>query len=184
MPIEDSTTDAAEDAMAAEMGTEGTENPTPIEEDSGQHCPSCTCDEHTQSESSMDDVMDQHVDNAKDYTNVIGEGGDQGNMGDSGDQRPDGEESIEDVLDQHLDNAADMENQGEGDVNAEGMDPNGISRPADYDAKQGDMGLSEEEADEDEPQLDEVLRDGLDAHADDIQREKVVEYGWRSTGCF
>ncbi len=173
MPIEDSTTDTAEDAVAAEMGTEGTESPTPIEEDSGQHCPSCTCDAHGQSDPSMDEVMDQHVDNAKDYTNAIGEGGDQGNMGDTGDQRS-GEGSIEDVLDQHLDNAADMENQGEGDVNAEGMDPNGISRPDDYDAKQGDMGLSEDEADEDEPQLDEVLRDGLDAHADDIQREKVM----------
>ena len=152
--------------MAQDMGTEGTEQPTPIESE-GQHCPSCTCDEH--SDQSMDEVMDQHIDNAKDFTNSIGEGGDQGNIGER--RRC---ESIEDILDQHLDNAADMENHT--DTDSEGMDPNGISRPADYDEKQGDMGLSEENAEDDsEPQLDEVLRDGLDSHADGIQREKVID---------
>jgi hypothetical protein len=115
----------------------------------------------------MDQVMDRHIENASDYTNTIGEGGDGGNQ-DSADPG----ESIEDILDQHLDNAADME--GKGTVDAEGMDPQGISRPEDYEQKQGDMGLSEDEADEGEPQLDEVLRDGLDQHADGIQREKVV----------
>jgi len=69
-----------------------------------------------------------------------------------------------------------MEGEAQGDVNAEGMDPNGVSRPADYDQKQGDMGLSEEDAGQsDEPNLDEVLRDGLDSHADSIQREKVID---------
>ncbi len=166
-PTEDSTTDVAEDAMAQDMGTVGTKQPTPIEEDAVQHCPSCTCGAHGEAEPSMEEVLDQHLDNAKDFTNTIGEGGDQGSVGDS-----DPGESIEDILDQHLDNAADME--GKGTVDAEGMDPNGISRPDDYEQKQGDMGLSEEEADQDEPQLDEVLRDGLDAHADGIQREKVI----------
>jgi len=156
MPMEDATSDVAEATEAQDMDAE-------------QHCPGCNCPEHgEQAESSMEDVLDQHIDNAKDFTNTIGEGGDQGNIGDG-----DGEgESIEDILDQHLDNAADME--GNGTVDAEGMDPNGISRPADYEQKQGDMGLSEEEAAQDEPQLDEVLRDGLDQHADGIQREKVV----------
>jgi hypothetical protein len=165
MAQEDSTTNMAEDNMAQDMGTEGTQEPTPIEEIG--HCPGCRCDEHGSADKPMEEVLDQHIDNAKDFTNTIGEGGDQGNDGSA-----DPGESIEDILDQHLDNAADMENQGEGDVNSEGMDPNGISRPEDYDAKQGDLGLSEE--DNEEPQLDEVLRDGLDSHADGIQREKVV----------
>ncbi len=172
MPIEDSTTDVAEDQMAQDMNTQGTEQPTPIEE-TGQHCPSCTCGAHgeaAQAEPSMDEVMDQHIDNASDYTNTIGEGGDPGNQ-DSADPG----ESIEDILDQHLDNAADMEGQNNVDLDSEGMDPNGISRPEDYEQKQGDLGLSEEDADEDEPQLDEVLRDGLDSHADGIQREKVID---------
>jgi hypothetical protein len=168
MAQEDSTTDVAENAMAQDMGTEGTQQPTPVEEDAVQHCPSCTCGAHGEGakpEQSMDQVMDQHIENASDYTNTIGEGGDGGNQGSA-----DPGESIEDILDQHLDNAADMAQNG--DVNAEGMDPNGISRPEDYNAKQGDLGLSEE--DNEEPQLDEVLRDGLDQHADGIQREKVV----------
>lgn len=165
-PREDSTTDVAENAINQEMGTEGTEQPTPIEE-AGEHCPGCRCDEHAQMDKPIEEVLDQHIDNAKDFTNTIGEGGDQGNNGSA-----DPGESIEDILDQHLENAADME--GKGDVDPEGMDPNGISRPDDYDQKQGDLGLSEEDADEDGPQLDEVLRDGLDSHADGIQREKVI----------
>lgn len=174
MPIEDSTTDAAEDAAAAEMGTEGTKNPTPIEE-AGQHCPSCTCDAHEQtgSDQPIEEVLDQHIDNASDYTNTIGEGGDGGNQSSAGDQTSGDGDSIENILDQHLDNAADMAQNG--DVNSEGMDPNGISRPEDYNAKQGDMGLSEEDAENDDPNLDEVLRDGLDSHADSIQREKVID---------
>ena len=48
MPIEDSTTDAAENAMAAEMGTEGTANLRLLKNDR-QHCPSCTCDAHGES---------------------------------------------------------------------------------------------------------------------------------------
>jgi hypothetical protein len=46
MAQEDSTTDVAENAMAQDMGTEGTKQPTPIEEDAVQHCPSCTCGAH------------------------------------------------------------------------------------------------------------------------------------------
>ena len=165
MAQEDSTTDVAENAMAQDMGTEGTEQPTPVEAEG--HCPGCRCDEHggNVADKPIDQVLDQHIENASDYTNTIGEGGDGGNRGSA-----EPGESIEDILDQHLDNAADM--NGEKDVNAEGMDPNGISRPEDYNDKQGDMGLSEE--DNEEPQLDEVLRDGLDQHADGIQREKVV----------
>ena len=172
MTIEDSTTDAAEDAMAAEMGTAGTTSETPIEE-TAQHCPSCTCDEHTQNDKPMDQVMDEHVDNASDYANTIGEGGDGGDQSSAGDQTTGDGDSIEDILDQHLNNAVDMAQNG--DVNSEGLDPNGISRPEDYNAKQGDLGLSEEDAQNDDPNLDEVLRDGLDSHADSIQREKVID---------
>lgn len=173
MPVEDSTTNEAENAMARDMGTEGTKQETPIEEMSEKHCPSCQCSDHSQNDRPIEEVLDQHVDNASDYTNSIGEGGDQGNMSNAGNQGSDEDsdgESIEDLLDQHLDNAAEMENEG---INSDGMDPNGVSRPEDYDAKQGDLGLSEEDADG-EPQLDEVLRDGLDSHADSIQREKVI----------
>ena len=167
MAQEDSTSDVAENAMAQDMDTQGTEKPTPIESEG--HCPGCRCDEHSANEKPMDEVLDQHVDNATDYTNTIGEGGDSGNQGNA-----DSGQSIEDILDQHLDNAKDMENQGQGDIDSEGMDPNGISRPDDYDAKQGDLGLSEEDQ-EGNPNLDEVLRDGLDSHADSIQREKVID---------
>jgi hypothetical protein len=167
MVQEDSTTDEAENAMAQDMETEGTEQETPIEQES-DHCPGCRCDEHSQDQP-MEDVLDQHIENASDYTNTIGEGGDGGNQGSA-----DEGQSIEDILDQHLDNAADMES---GDVDPEGMDPNGISRPEDYNQKQGDMGLYEDDQEEDEgnPNLDEVLRDGLDSHADSIQREKVID---------
>jgi hypothetical protein len=163
---EDSTTDVAEQNMEQEMGTDGTEQPTPIESGDDKHCPSCTCGAHGEEDKPIEDVLDQHIENASDYTNTIGEGGDSGNQGSS-----DEGQSIEDLLDQHLDNAADME--GRSDVDADDMDPNGISRPEDYNDKQGDMGLSEDEQSE-EPQLDEVLRDGLDAHADGIQKEKVI----------
>jgi hypothetical protein len=144
MPTEDSTSDAAEQVEEQDMGGE------PV-----QHCPSCTCDEHSQ-EQPMEQVLDQHIDNATDYTNTIGEGGDGGNVGsDSSD--------MDDTLDQHVANATEM-NQD--------MDSNGVSRPGDYNQKATDLGLSEE--DSEEPNLDEVLRDGLDSHADNIQREKVV----------
>ena len=175
MAQEDSTSDVAENAMAQDMGTEGTEQPTPVEAEG--HCPGCRCDEHggNMADKPIDQVLDQHIENASDYTNTIGEGGDGGNRGSA-----DPGESIEDILDQHLDNAADM--NGEKDVNAEGMDPNGISRPEDYNDKQGDMGLSEE--DNEEPQLDEVLRDGLDQSRRWNPTRKSCEYGWRGFGCF
>lgn len=53
----------------------------------------------------------------------------------------------------------------------------GISRPDDYNESNtpGDMGLAEDEVPQEEsPDLTSVLKDGLDSHADGIQREKVV----------
>ena len=136
IPEENATSDEAMETEAQNMGV--------------KHCDSCTCDEHEQP---MEDVLDQHIENAKDFS-------------DSLDESPESEGSAEDVLDQHIDNAAEM-NQN--------MDENGVSRPEDYDQKDEDMGLSEEEADQDEPNLDEVLQGGLDQHADNIQREKVIQ---------
>lgn len=40
--------------------------------------------------------------------------------------------------------------------------------------KPGDMGLSEDEAPEESPDLSSVLKDGLDNHADKMQRDKVI----------
>lgn len=142
IPMEDATSDLAEETEQQDMLGE-------------KHCPSCTCDAHQEGES-MDEVLDQHIENASDYTNSIGEGGDGGNLGSSS--------SAEDVLDAHISNASEM-NQD--------MDSEGVSRPADFNQKQTDLGLSEE--DESDPNLDEVLRDGLDSHADSIQREKVID---------
>jgi hypothetical protein len=135
MPEENATSDEAMETEAENMGV--------------KHCESCTCDQH---ERPMDEVLDQHIDNAKDFSDSLED--------DNGDQE------AEEILDQHLDNATEMNQE---------MDQNGVSRPMDYDEKQGDMGLSEEEADQDEPNLDEVLQGGLDQHADNIQREKVIQ---------
>ena len=51
-----------------------------------------------------------------------------------------------------------------------------VSRPEGYteDNTPGDMGLSEDEVPEESPDLGEVLKDGLDNHADNIAREKVI----------
>jgi len=40
--------------------------------------------------------------------------------------------------------------------------------------KPGDMGLSEDEVPEESPDLSSVLKDGLDSHADNMQRDKVI----------
>lgn len=143
-PEEDATSNIAEDTIAEDMGED-------------KHCPSCTCGAHDQP---IEEVLDQHIENYKDYTNELGEGGEYGTEASTAGELP-----AENVLDQHIENAREMSDE---------MDGEGISRPDDYGQKQEDMGLSEEEADSDEPQLDQVLRDGLDAHADSIQREKVI----------
>lgn len=113
-----------------------------------KHCPSCTCEDHDQD---LDSLLDQHLENAKEFEDSIDDG------------QP---ATTTDLLDAHLDNQKEM---------LEGMDDEGISRPEDYNQKQGDMGLSEEEADQDGPNLDQVLQEGLDTHADSIQREKVIQ---------
>ena len=141
IPIENATTDVAEQTEAQDMDDE-------------KHCPTCACgahDEAAEGEGSADAVLDQHVENAQEMEAEMGEG------------QP---KNTTDILDQHLDNANSM---------LADMDENGVSRPADYDQKSGDMGLSEEEADEDEPSLDEVLQGGLDEHAQNIQKEKVLQ---------
>ena len=133
MPIENATSDEAEQTEAENMGGE-------------QHCPSCTCSDHQEP---IEDVLDQHIDNAQDYQESIDDG------------QP---SNTDELLDAHLDNSQDM---------LDTMDDQGISRPADYNEKDGDMGLSEEDAGE--PDLSEVLQGGLDQHADNIQREKVTQ---------
>lgn len=51
-----------------------------------------------------------------------------------------------------------------------------VSRPAGYgDNQPGDMGVGENGDQTDSPDLGNVLQEGLDAHADNIQREKVVQ---------
>lgn len=54
------------------------------------------------------------------------------------------------------------------------MDDN-ASTVEDYDTNQpGAMGLSEDDEQEQGPDLSQVLQDGLDSHSDNIQREKVI----------
>jgi len=130
IPIENATTDEAEQTEDQDMET--------------KHCESCTCGDHEDGEA----TLDQHVDNAQDFSDSLEDGA------------PEGAEA---TLDQHVDNATDMQTE---------MDEDGISRPDDYDDKHTDMGLSEEDAGE--PNLDDVLRDGLDEHAQSIQKEKVI----------
>lgn len=52
-----------------------------------------------------------------------------------------------------------------------------VSRPDTFDEQNvpGDMGLAEDEVPEESPDLSEVLRGGLDNHAEAIQKEKVVQ---------
>lgn len=144
VPEENATSDEAEQIESQDMNED-------------KHCPSCTC---SAGDESAENILDQHLDNYKDFTNTIGEGGNSGTEGAAGQS-----ESTENVLDQHIDNANEM---------GEMIDDQGVIRPEDYGQKDQDMGLSEEEADGDEPALDEVLRGGLDAHADSIQKEKVL----------
>lgn len=134
MPTEDSTSDVAMQTEQEDM-------------DPDAHCPSCTCG---QENADVGDVLDQHIDNAKDFSDSIGSN-----------QEEDGE----DVLDQHIDNANELNDRME----------NGTSRPENYDEGQNDLGLSEDEADEDSPDLSEVLRGGLDQHAHGIQKERVID---------
>jgi len=50
------------------------------------------------------------------------------------------------------------------------------SRPDGYDRdKPSDLGLAEDEDPNDSPDLSSVLKDGLDEHADNIQKEKIVQ---------
>jgi hypothetical protein len=60
---------------------------------------------------------------------------------------------------------------------AVGTDMQGnVSRPAGYgDGTPGDLGLSEEGESEEGPDMGSVLSEGLDSHAQSIQREKVVQ---------
>jgi hypothetical protein len=116
-----------------------------------RHCPSCTCGAHGETEEDLGSLLDQHLDNAQEFEDSIDDG------------QP---KTTTDLLDAHLDNQQEM---------LQDMDDQGISRPADYNEKHGDMGLSEDEAAQDGPNLDEVLREGLDSHADSIQREKTVQ---------
>jgi len=135
IPIENSTSDEAENYEQESMGE-------------AQHCPSCTCDQHGDS---AEDLLDQNLDNSKDFEDIIDDG------------QP---KTTTDLLDANLDNQQEM---------LQDMDPDGTSRPADYNQKQGDLGLSEEDANGSDPDLSEVLQGGLDQHADNIQREKVTQ---------
>lgn len=51
-----------------------------------------------------------------------------------------------------------------------------VSRPDNYDENTpSDLGLAEDEVPEEQPDLGGVLQEGLDSHADNIQREKVIQ---------
>jgi hypothetical protein len=113
-----------------------------------KHCASCTCGEH---DGELNGLLDQHLENARDFEQSIDDG------------QP---KSTEELLDAHINNQKEL---------MDTIDQTGVMRPADYNEKQGDMGLSEEEADGDQPRLDEVLKEGLDVHSDNIQKEKVIQ---------
>jgi len=138
VPIENATSDIAEETEQQDMLGD-------------KHCASCTCGNH---DDSIENVLDQHLENSKDFNEHI-----------DNDEQDDNKEpsDTEDLLDAHLENAADLEHRME----------NGTSRPEDYDQESGDMGLSEEDAGE--PDLSQVLQGGLDQHADSIQKEKVIQ---------
>jgi hypothetical protein len=83
--------------------------------------------------------------------------------------------SVEEHLNAAIDNNKEMlSTMGEEDLpNGDEMEDN-VSRPEGYDEEQApsDMGLSE---DEDSPDLTEVLKGGLDSHAESIKRDKIVD---------
>lgn len=138
VPIENATSDVAEETEEQDMLGD-------------KHCPSCTCEEHDQP---IEDVLDQHLENSKDFNEHIE------NSSKDENKEPG---STDELLDAHLENASDLEHTME----------NGTSRPEDYDEANGDMGLSEEDASD--PDLSQVLQGGLDQHADSIQKEKVMQ---------
>jgi hypothetical protein len=104
--------------------------------------------------SSMEDTLDQHLDNAKDFHETLPDSSESGQSSE-----------MDELLDAHIANAADLEDE---------MDSHGVSRPEDYDQKDRDMGLSEDDAGDEDVNLHEVLRAGLDDHADSIRREKAM----------
>lgn len=68
-----------------------------------------------------------------------------------------------------------MENIDDTDIAIGTNSEENVSRPEGYeDNIPGDMGLSEDEDPQDSPDLTGVLKDGLDNHADSMQREKVI----------
>ncbi len=84
---------------------------------------------------------------------------------------------VEAHLDAAIDNQKDMLNQmGEEDLPVNDTMEENVSRPDGYEEAQApsDMGLSEEDSQE-EPDLSDVLKDGLDSHAKNIKKEKVAQ---------
>lgn len=81
---------------------------------------------------------------------------------------------VQSVLDQvdALPPTEDQKRMESGDPNGPNM-INGVLRPDDYQESHspGDMGLQEDPG----PDMSDVLREGLDSHASNIQREKVIQ---------
>jgi hypothetical protein len=74
------------------------------------------------------------------------------------------------------DDMAAVNNMDDADLAIDRGAEENVSRPEDYGKEvPRDMGLGEEEQQEEGPDLNGVLQEGLDNHADNIQREKVVQ---------
>jgi hypothetical protein len=151
IPSENATSDTAEEEVAQDMGTQDPPSPTESKDR-----------ENLEGEDTPSDFLEPHIENAKEYEQSLGQAQeDSGSNQVAMENEQNEPESTEELLDAHIENAKEM------------MDEQGISRPVDYNEKDGDMGLSEEESDS-EPNISEVLKEGLDNHADSIQRDKII----------
>lgn len=111
-------------------------------------------------ENSAEEHLDSALENHKDMMSQMGE------------VSPTVEQHIEAAIDNQKDM---LDTMGEEDLpHGDEMEGN-ISRPEGYKEQQipGEMGLSEDE--EESPDLSEVLRGGLDNHAESIQKEKITQ---------
>lgn len=98
------------------------------------------------------------------------------------------EDSLKEIASQLEDEetvSPDEENMTAEDIATGGNNmENNVSRPEDFNADEGaDMGLSEED-DQESPDLANVFEEGLDNHADNIQREKVIQIVGDALGQF
>lgn len=109
-------------------------------------------------------------------------------LGVSNDEPSNSNDAIEDTMNYEKESSDEIAQLLSTDGNPDAMDhiddtdlavgtemEDNVSRPEMYDENvPADMGLSEEN-EEENPDLTEVLKDGLDSHADNIQKEKVMQ---------